>query len=646
MLALMRKFAKSWLAALLFAPLLVGFAVFGINRDILAGGGSNYVIKAGSRTITAFDFKREFDGYKENLEQRFQQPITIELAQQQGLDRRVLEELAFRESFDELLSRIGLRASDKMLKDELRKAPVFFDSVTGQFDQAKYVQALREKNLTPAVFEGILTDEMRRNQFVAATASGLRAPRAYAAIGGLFALEQRDLAYFVVDPRTAGLATPPTDAEINAFIKANAAQLILPEFRSFTVVRFTAKDYEKSVTVTEAEVQKQFDFMKDSLSKPELRTVVQIAAKDAAQAATIAARLNKGEDPASIARSIGVSAVNYADKPRSAFFDKAIASAAFALPAGGVSAPVNGQFGFAVVKVLKVTLGTTADLGAHRAEIEAKIRGDLAGAKISDISKVYEDAHEAGATLTEAAAKAGVPIAVYAPVTADGRGQDGKPVAGISPQILKAAYELAQGGESDIQEAGEGEYFAVRVDRIVPPAMPPMALVRPQLVRTIMLRREAERMQAKADTLAARVRKGETIDSVAASVGAQVVRVPGLSRATLQAHEALGRELIGGAIGSRKGEPFTARSAGFGIAVAVITAVRTGDPQQVAQATEQGRAQFTQELFGDIGEAARGYARTRLKTRTDLTRARLALGIDPAVAAEGQGAPSPASKGK
>lgn len=640
MLAFMRKFAKSWFAALLFAPLLIGFAVFGVNRDLFAVGNSTNVIEVGSRKISAFDFKREFDGYKEQLEQRFQQPISMQLAQQQGLDRRVLEELAYRESLDELLTRMGLRASDKMFNDQLRQAPVFFDSVTGEFDPAKYAQALAQRNLTPAVFKEILTDNMRRDEFMAASMAGLRAPRAYSAIGGLFALEQRDLAYFVIDPRLIGEVAPPTEAEVNAFIKANSNQWILPEFRAFTVVRFNAKDYEAGVTVTEAEIEKQFKFLKDTLDKPELRSVVQIPAKDAAQAAAIAARLKKGEAPAAVAKSLGVAAVSFDNKPRSAFFDPAIANAAFALPQGGISGPVKGQFGFAVVMVGSVTPGKTATLAEHREEIVAKIRKDLAAAKISEMSKVYEDAHELGAPLAAAAAKAGAPIASYGPVSADGRGQDGKPIAGISPQVLKAAFEQAQGGESDIQEAGEGEYFAVRVERIVPPAMPAMSIVRPEVIKNLTRRKQADQMRLKAEALLARVKKGESLDAVAASAGASVVRVNGITRATLQAHEALGRELLGATLGSKKGEPFTAAS-GFGVVVGVVTAVRTGDPQQVAAATEQGRQQFTQEMISDTVEAARGYARTKLKAKADLTLARRALGISTDEAED-----APAGKGQ
>lgn len=640
MLAFMRKFAKSWFAALLFAPLLIGFAVFGVNRDLFAVGASSNVVEVGERKVSAFDFKRQFDDYRKQLEQRFQRPIGMDVVKEQNLDHRMLEELAFQESLDELLTRIGLRASDKLFNDRLRQVPAFFDSVTGEFDPNKYAQALAERQLTPAIFKAAITDEMRRNQFIASAVAGMHAPRAYSAIGGLFALEQRDLAYFVIDPRTIGPVAPPTDAEVNAFIKQNANQWILPEFRAFTVVRFNAKDYEAGVTVTEAEIQKQFDFLKDTYSRPEVRSVVQIAAKDAAQATAIAARLNKGEAPAAVAKSVGATAVNYDGKPRTAFFDPAIAAAAFSLPQGGVSGPVKGKLGLVVLKVSSITAGQTATLAEHRQEIVAKIRKDLAAGKISEMSKVYEDAHELGSPLAASAAKAGAPVATYAPVTADGRGQDGKPVAGISPQVLKAAFEQAQGGESDIQEAGEGEYFAVRVDRIVPPAMPPMNLVRPQVIRNLTLRKTADQMRVRAEALLARVRKGEGLDAVAASAGATVVRVNAISRMTVQAHEALGRELLGATLGSRKGEPFTAAS-GFGVVVGVVTAVRTGDPQQVAMATEQGRQQFTQELYGDTLEAARGYARTKLKTRVNLTLARQALGINTDEAED-----APAGKGQ
>ena len=36
------------------------------------------------------------------------------------------------------------------------------------------------------------------------------------------------------------------------------------------------------------------------------------------------------------------------------------------------------------------------------------------------------------------------------------------------PQILQTAYTLSKGGESDVIDAGQGQYFVVRVDDITP----------------------------------------------------------------------------------------------------------------------------------------------------------------------------------
>lgn len=649
MIAVIRKYAKSWLALVLFIPLIIGFAIFGVSGDLLRGQVSTYVLKAGSRTVSPVEFKREFGRYLQNLEQRFQQRITPEMAVAENVDKRMLEELALRESFSELLARAGVGASDKLFNDQLRQEPAFFNQVTGAFDPERYQAQLAENGMTPEAYRTALSDAVGRQQFVAASTLGFNAPYAYSALAAVFGSEQRDLAFFVVDPASVGPVPAPTEADFQTFIKENKARLTLPEFRALTLVRFSRTAQESTVTVDPADIEKQWAFQKDSLSKPELRTVLQIPVKDAAQAQQVIAGIKGGKSPNVVAGALGVQPVRYDDKPRSAFFDRAIGDAAFSTPAGGVSAPVKGEFGLAVVAVIKVTPGQTASLEDHRAEIVAKLRTDLAGQKITTMTETYDDAISAGASPAEAAAKAGAQVVMIPPVSADGRGQNGQPIPGLSPAILKAAFELPQGEAGEIQEASEGEYYALRVERVVAPALPPLEAIRPAVMRNIALKKTADAMQARADALAARVRKGESLEAVAASAGARVVRVSGISRASAQQHQALGRDLLGGALGGKKGEVFTAPGGGggFGIAVAVVTQIRPGDARQIAQITQAQRPQFAQTLFGDIGASAQTFARTTLKTRAYPDRARAALGVDPAQAGEqGDGAAAPASKGQ
>ena len=177
MLSATRQFAKSWVAAVLIGLLVVSFAIFGVN-DVFKGNFSNDVVKAGSRHVSGAAFRQEFDNFRKNAEQQTKRPVTTEEAVQAGLDKRLMDEIATRESFGEMLSRAGVRASDRLLESELRKIPAFFNSVSGAFDKALYQQKLNENGLTPARFETIMRDQIGESHVASAMVNGLRVPRA------------------------------------------------------------------------------------------------------------------------------------------------------------------------------------------------------------------------------------------------------------------------------------------------------------------------------------------------------------------------------------------------------------------------------------------------------------------------------------
>ena len=637
MLAAFRVFAKSWVAAVLIGLLIVAFAVFGI-RDVFGHNVSNSVIIAGSRKISPIEFRREFEQMRKRAEQQVGQPVSAEVAAQNGLDRQVLQGLATRESFAELLRRMGIRPSDKLVADQIAKIPDFSDRVTGRFDKKLYQQLLAQNDLTPDRFESNLRDAMAQQHAVTALSNALQVPRAYAALAAIYALENRDVTYLTVEPTSVPKPADPTDAQLTAFMKENAAQLTLPEFRVLTVVRFSPEMVGANLTVDEAELKKRYEFKKDTLSTPETRTLVQIPAKDAATSQAIAARLQKGEAPAAVAKSLGVDAITYENKPQSAITDHKLAAAAFKLQAGEIGV-VQGDLGQAVVKVDSITPGRTVTFEQARPALEAEMRKDAAAEKVYALTQAYDDAHQKGANLAEAARKAGVAATTLGPVAKDGRDQQGQPMAGLSQKLMDTAFGLPSGGESEVVEAGAGEYFAVRVEKVIAPAMPPLASIRPQLAQAYMMRQVAKAMQDRAEALAARVRKGESLEAVAASAGAKLTHVPGVDRRSGQQNPQMSPEILGAVFGGKVGDVFTARGRGFAMVVGKVDADHVGDTAQLAALTEQARPQMTETIFREIGEAAQGAARVKVKTKIDYNRARTAIGLQPLNA---KGEPEPA----
>lgn len=627
MLAAIRTFAKSWVAAVLIGLLIVSFAIFGIN-DVFTGTVGDQVIKAGSRVITSADFRREYDDYRKRLEQQTGQTITPEMAAANGLDRQVLNGLATREAFAELLSKIGIRPSDKLLVAEIQKIPAFFDPISGRFDRRTFEQRLGENGLTPEDFDRILRDQMAAQHWGSGVGEGLRAPRAYGALAAIYGLESRDVAFFNVTPANIAAVAPPTDAQLTQFMQQNAAQLTRPEMRVLTIARFSPQAAATNAPVDEAELKKLYDFRRDTLSQPETRTIVQIPAKDAAAAQQIQARLGRGEDPAAVAKAMGVDAITYANRPRTAIADRRVAETAFRLQAGQV-AQAQGELGLAVVKVLAVTPGRAVTLEEARPMLEAELRKTAAAQKVYEQTQAYEDAHQSGADLAASAQKAGVPVMTLGPVVQQGLDAQGRPVPGLSPTILSQAFSLPAGGESELVDAGEGEYFAVRVERIVPPAMPPLAEIRGELARVWTAQEQARRMEARANELAERVRKGESLAAVAASAGVSVAQGTDISRQNAGQNQTLSRELLGRAFNAKPGEVFVTRAREFAFAVGQVGAVRMQPGPTATMLAEQSRPELASTIFQELADAAQTAARDKLKVRVDVNRARAAVGMEP-----------------
>lgn len=625
---------KSALAAGIMIILMIAFLMSGTQGrlDAFRGGISGAVISAGSQSISPQDFKTAFDNEKSRYEQQYQTPISADEAVKGGLDRQILAELANQAAIRDWLGRLGFRTSDRMLAAYIHKNPDFANPVTGQFDPEVYKDLLQRNNLTPQEYEKGQKEQLAGTQFAVPLQLGSQAPSIYSALAAAFVSETRDASYFVIDEKSVPPPAKPTDAEVAAYLKANAADFTRPEMRTFTVVRFSPKDFEDKVTVDPADIQKQFDFKKDSLSKPETRSVVQFPAKDANNAADIVKRLKAGADPVTLARANGAKVVTYEDKPKTAFPDPAVAAAAFSLKEGEISAPVKTQFGtYVVLKVEKVTPGQVATLETAKADIEAELKQKAAAKKAYEASDVYDTAHQDGAPLPEAARKAGITPQTIGPISADGRDLDAKPVEGLSADILQTAFATAAGSDSDIEESktDKGVYYAVRVEKVTPPAVIPLAEIKDKLVRRMMQERAGKAMEQKAQALQARLDKGEAFDAVARSAGFTPVKIAGATRQDQDKYvKDFGRQFAAGLLSQKSGATFMAITP-KGIAVARIDAVKTGDPKQMALFTAAQRAPFGRQLIQDISPQLTDYARAKVKPKIRRDAALTALGLDP-----------------
>ena len=640
MLAAIRTFAKSWAAKVLLAMVMLSFLFVGA-RSGLPSLISNDVVTAGSRHIAPLDFKRMFDNYKHMVEQQSGQTISLKDAVDNGLDKRVLQEVAGSEATLEYLHRAGVQPADQLVGDQLRQEKDFFDPVTGKFDQKAYEQKLNSVNLTAPRYEGLLRDQIAQNHLSAGLAAGLRAPLTYGALIAGFELESRNFTYFILDPRQVPPPAAPTDAQLLAFIKQNASRLMQPEMRTLTLVRFSAKALAPSLPVDEAAVRKLYDFRKDAASTPEKRTLVEVPVKDEATAATVAKRLKAGETPAAVAASVGAQPIAYNDVAKSGVADPTVANVAFALKPGEVSGAIQSSLaGYAVVIVKSVTPAKAPDFEAMRPALEAQARTDAAGQKIYDQVQKFEDAHGGGAGLTDAAKTAGVSPMTVGPVNANGLTPLGQPAPGMTPKLLKDAFGLGQNGESDVEDDGAGEYYIVRVDKITPPALPTLQdpNLKQALTRVYMGQELVAKLQARAAELIQRLHKGEGLEAVAASTSATVGHANAVTRAAMVKNQSLSPELLQKMFAAKAGDVITGPTAQFAVMVARVDAVQPVALNMAAPFVAAQNRQVSGQIFQDLNQSVRASAAAVVKPKIYPDRAATALGVSPSDLPKASGA--------
>jgi peptidyl-prolyl cis-trans isomerase D len=318
--------------------------------------------------------------------------------------------------------------------------------------------------------------------------------------------------------------------------------------------------------------------------------------------------------------------------------DRKVADAAFALKPGEVTGPIQGELGLVVIKVADVTPAKTVTLPEVREKIENELKQDQAKEKIYEVVQKYDDAHSGGASMAEAAKAAGQTVVQLPPIASNGRSLDNGQ-AKLPPKILQTAFTLPAGGESDVIDLGQGEYWVVHVDKVFPPTL--FALtdtyqgkpVREPIAKMYVDQQLESQLRTKAQAMAAELRAGKPIDAVAAEVKAKVVQASNVLRTAAQSSPAgpaaYSQDFLGAIFAAKPGAVVFGSVVGKpGFLVAKLLKVQEPSPEILAAYAERARRSSTGALSQDINNATRMAAVAKMKPTTDPKLARRALGVD------------------
>lgn len=530
----MRKASSNWVGktimAIVMGVLIVSFGIWGI-ADIFKGFGQSTVAKVGSTEISLNEFRQIYTDRLQQISRQFGRPLTPDQARAFGLDRQVLQQTIAEAALDEEARRLGLGQSDDQIRQLIMNDPNF-KGVGGSFDANRFQAVIRNFGYTEQRYVAEQRKVSLRRQITGTIGAGLEPPKAMIEVLTRFQNEQRAIEFVRLDAAQAGTIDPPSPEALAAYFEDHKVQFRAPEYRKIAFVVVSPEEIGKWSEVSDEDAKKVFDQRKDRLGTPEKRQIQQIVFPNVAEAQAARERLAGGMSFEDLGKERGLtpSDVDLGLVTKSSL-DPAVGDAAFALPAGEISQPIQGRLGVSVVKVDKIEPAVEANYASLAGDIKREIATERARTKVADLRDKMEDERGGGASVIDAAKKLDLtPVTVDA-VDRSGRAPNGQPVASI-PQgldLVSQAFNTDVGVDNE-PISFKGGYVWYDVLAITPSRDRTLDEVRDQVEARWRQDQIAAKLKAKATEMVQKLEQGGKLADEAAAIGAKVETATGFKR--------------------------------------------------------------------------------------------------------------------
>jgi peptidyl-prolyl cis-trans isomerase D len=399
-------------------------------------------------------------------------------------------------------------------------------------------------------------------------------------------------------------AGQPTAAEAQAWYKANSARFTIPERRGFRHAAIDRAQVAAGVTISNKAIADEFAKDPARYGGAATRVLEQVVVPDEAKAKAIVAAAAKSGFAAAAQSLAGFGAADIAlGSQTEAAFAKAtsadVAKAAFALPVGGVSAPIKTGFGWHVVRVAAMgAAGKT--LSEARAAVAAALKDRAVEDAVADLVASIEDGVEAGKSFADIAKEAKLTIQSQAPVTNKGLAQGQPPLTGELATIAARAFKHEPADGPVVEDIGGGRLVVIETTTVLPAAPPPIAEVMPLAMAGAAQDKAMKAAKVKADAVLAATKKGVNFAKAVADAGLASPRPLNGRRIDIIGQQNVpdaARAFLNGAAGSTQLIP------GQGGWILVhVDRIIPGDPKAQAGLIEASRREVGSALPGEMAE--------------------------------------------
>ena len=487
--------------------LFIALAGFGIGSF---GGGASRLGEVGDVEISAEDYARALQNEIRAQIAQTQTPVNLADLRARGLDEAVLQSLVARAALANEAQRLGLSVGDEVVARQIQDLEAF-EGVNGGFDREAYEFLLAQEGLSPREFEEDMREDTARALLQTAVVGAIRAPQIYADSIAAYQVETRDLAILTLTE--ADLTDPlpePTAGDLASFYEAFPERFERPEARRITYAWLVPTQIMDEVEVDEDSLRRLYDSRIGIYRQPERRLLERLAfgTEDAAQAAYDAIAVGETDFDTLVAErdltlaDVDLGEVAFGDLPATA------AEVIFADRDSEIIGPLPSRLGPALYRVNAVLEATETSFEEARADLREELADDAARRQIAMMREEIDDLLASGATLEELAETTQMSLGQI-DFTADS--EDG--IAAYDA-FREAALAVDEGDFPEVLDLSDGGLFALRLDEIVPPTVPPLAKIEDEVAEAWRVTALREALTERADQLVGQIATGAALENL------------------------------------------------------------------------------------------------------------------------------------
>ncbi|MHB1292638.1 MAG: SurA N-terminal domain-containing protein [Sulfuricella sp.] len=395
MLEIIRERAQGVIVKIILGLIIIPFALWGVDSYIRGGDKADIVAQVDGQNITRQEFGRTLKEQQERMRGAMGERFDPAMLDRPEVRQSVLDGLVQQRLLAMEANRVGINLPDTLLASIIAEIPEFQQD--GRFSQARYESMIRAQDMTPAVFENRLRQDLVIQQLFEGLSHGVAVPRASEEMVARLAEQQREISQAILTPEQYMIQLKVDPAAVKAYYDKHREEFLVPEQARLDYVVLSADELQQQMVVSDEEVKKYYDEHSAQYNEPEQRRASHILIAERTQAERILKEIKqnpaKFEDLAKQHSKDPVSAAKGGDLgffARGAMV-KPFEDAAFGMKGGEISGLVQSDFGFHIIKLTAIRHGGARSLDEVRGEIVQELKKQKAVKKFAELAETFSN---------------------------------------------------------------------------------------------------------------------------------------------------------------------------------------------------------------------------------------------------------------